>query len=195
LIIPNNQASNGNSDFQPHVGKEENLAEFTFKAVVAGIIFGILFGAANAYLGLSVGITVSTSIPVAVMTVGFFRLTRGLLGRSTILEANTSQTIGSASSSLASGVIFTIPALYLWGMDPSLFQMSALALFGGLLGILFMIPLRRFLIKQEHGRLPYPEGTACARVLIASEEGGAKAANVFLGLGIGMDNSSAEFRN
>jgi putative OPT family oligopeptide transporter len=150
--------------------------------VVAGIVFGILFGAANCYLGLYAGLTVSTSIPVAVMSVGLFRLIRPLVGRATILESNMSQTIGSASSSLASGVIFTIPALFLWGLDPYHVQMSMLAMIGGLLGILFMIPLRRFLIKQEHGKLPYPEGTACAKVLEAAESGGAGASNVFIGL-------------
>lgn len=150
------------------------------------MIFGILFGAANAYLGLLAGITVSTSIPVAVMTVGFFRLTRRFFGPATILESNMSQTTGSASSSLASGVIFTIPALYLWGFDPSVFQVAGLAALGGLLGVLFMIPLRRLLIKDEHGKLPYPEGTACAKVLVAAEKGGAGAGNVFLGLGIGV---------
>ena len=113
----------------------ESIAEFTVKAVIAGVLFGILFGAANAYLGLLVGITVSTSIPVAVMTVGLFRLTRRFLGQPTILEANMSQTIGSASSSLASGVIFTLPALFLWGLSPSVFQMAGLAVLGGLLGI------------------------------------------------------------
>ncbi|MCP4567032.1 MAG: oligopeptide transporter, OPT family [FCB group bacterium] len=174
------------NNFQPYVGHDESPAEFTFKSIIAGIIFGILFGAANAYLGLLSGLTVSTSIPVAVMTVGFFRLTRKLIGRGTILESNMSQTIGSASSSLASGVIFTLPALFLWGMEPSIFQMAGLAMLGGLLGILFMIPLRRLLIKQEHGKLPYPEGTACAQVLIASEGGGARASNVFLGVAIGM---------
>ncbi len=181
-----NQDNPTKEKFQPYVGDRESIAEFTVKSVIAGIIFGILFGAANAYLGLLVGITVSTSIPVAVMTVGFFRLTRGLLGPSTILESNMSQTIGSASSSLASGVIFTLPALFLWGLNPSIFQMAGLAVLGGLLGILFMIPLRRFLIKQEHGKLPYPEGTACARVLVASDKGGARASNVFWGLGIGF---------
>ncbi len=151
-----------------------------------GIIFGILFGAANTYLGLLAGITVSTSIPVAVMTVGFFRLIKRFTGGSTILESNMSQTVGSASSSLASGVIFTIPALYLWGLDPSIFQVAGLAVLGGLLGILFMIPLRRLLIKQEHGKLPYPEGMACAKVLVAAEKGGSGAGSVFLGIGVGV---------
>ncbi|MCP4634515.1 MAG: oligopeptide transporter, OPT family [candidate division Zixibacteria bacterium] len=180
-----NPNSNRN-DIKPFIGNDKSIAEFTIKAVIAGVIFGVLFGAANAYLGLLVGLTVSTSIPVAVMTVGFFRLNRWLFGKTTILESNISQTVGSASSSLASGVIFTIPALFLWGMAPSLFQMAGLALFGGLLGILFMIPLRRFLIKQEHKTLPYPEGTACAKVLIASDKGGTGSVNVFYGLGIGL---------
>jgi len=179
-------SDSSNGDFQPYIDPQTSVPEFTVKAVVAGIIFGILFGAANAYLGLLAGLTVSTSIPVAVMTVGLFRLIGMVSGRCSILESNMSQTIGSASSSLASGVIFTIPALFLWGMDPSLLQMTGLAMAGGLLGILFMIPLRRVLIKKEHGVLPYPEGTACAKVLIASDAGGARAGNVFLGLGIGL---------
>jgi len=120
------------------------------------------------------------------MTVGLFRLMQRFWGRPTILEANMSQTIGSASSSLASGVIFTLPALFLWGMNPSIFQMAGLAVLGGLLGILIMIPLRSFLIKQEHHNLPYPEGTACAKVLTASDKGGSGAKDVFLGLGIGF---------
>jgi putative OPT family oligopeptide transporter len=169
----------------PYIAPEQSLLEFTLKAAITGIIFGILFGAANAYLGLRVGLTISTSIPVAVMTVAAFRALQKIGTHSTILEANMSQTIGSASSSLASGVIFTLPALFLWGLDPSLIQMTMLALFGGVLGILFMIPLRKFLIEKEHTKLPYPEGTACAEVLIASEVGGSKAKNVFLGLGIG----------
>ncbi len=120
------------------------------------------------------------------MSVGLFRLIQPLVGKSSILEANISQTTGSASSSLASGVIFTVPALYLWGLNPPLLQLAGLALFGGLLGILFMIPLRRLLIKMERGKLPYPEGTACAKVLVASDTGGAHAGNVFLGLGVGL---------
>jgi len=174
-----------NDTFAPYVPATESPLEFTLKAALTGIIFGILFGAANAYLGLKVGLTISTSIPVAVMTVAAFRVLQKLGSKSTILEANISQTIGSASSSLASGVIFTLPALFLWGLDPSLIQMVVLALFGGLLGILFMVPLRKYLIEKEHGKLPYPEGTACAEVLIASEVGGSKAKNVFLGLGFG----------
>lgn len=161
------------------------MREFTIKAVGLGALFGIVFGAANAYLGLRAGLTVSTSIPVAVMTVAIFRLL-GTVGRQgTILEANLAQTTGSASSSLASGVIFTLPALFMWGMAPELLQMTLLALCGGLLGILFMIPLREYLIVREHGKLPYPEGTACAEVLKASQLGGLQASHVFYGLGIG----------
>ncbi len=126
---------------------------------------GIVFGAANAYLGLRVGMTVSASIPAAVMTVAVFRLLRV---KGTILEANLSQTIGSASTSLATGTIFTIPALFLWGMAPPYWQVVALCFLGGLLGISAMIPLRRMLIVKAHGELPYPEGTACAEVLRAT---------------------------
>ena len=172
-------------EYEPYTPASESPTEFTIKAVGAGIVFGILFGAANAYLGLRVGLTISTSIPVAVLTVALFRAMQTMGVRSSLLEANLSQTVGSASSSVASGVIFTLPALFLWGFSPDLLQMTLLALCGGLLGILFMIPLRRFLIAGEHGRLPYPEGTACAEVLVASETGGARARNVFLGLGMG----------
>ncbi len=170
---------------RPFVAADTPMREFTIKALGLGIAFGIVFGAANAYLGLRAGLTVSTSIPVAVMTVAVFRLL-GRLGRpGTILEANLSQTTGSASSSLASGVIFTLPALFMWGMAPELLQMVLLALCGGVLGVLFMIPLRDFLIVREHGQLPYPEGTACAEVLKASQHRGAQAAHVFFGLGVG----------
>lgn len=172
--------------YEPYVPASESLLEFTFKAAIPGIIFGIVFGAANAYLGLRAGLTISTSIPVAVMTVALFKLLQATGSKASILEANQSQTIGSASSSVASGVIFTLPALFLWGLDPSLLQMTLLAMFGGFLGILFMIPLRRFLIEGEHGNLPYPEGTACAEVLVASEIGGGRAKNVFLGIAAGM---------
>src|SRR5690606_29540691 len=169
----------------PYVSPTEAPAEATLKAVGAGILFGILFGAANAYLGLRAGLTISTSIPVAVMTVALFRALRSAGMQSSILEANLSQTVGSASSSVASGVIFTLPALFLWGFDTNLVQITLLAMCGGLLGVLFMIPLRPYLIVREHPNLPYPEGTACAEVLKASEAGGAKAKNVFLGLGVG----------
>lgn len=161
---------------EPYVSPNERPPEFTWRGLVPGILLGILFGAANAYLGLRAGLTISTSIPIAVLTVALYKIIRG-----NILEANMSQTIGSASSSLASGVIFTLPALFLWHMDPSLLQMTLLALAGGVLGTLFMIPLRKFLIEREHGTLPYPEGTACAEVLKASQ-GGGRARGVFEGI-------------
>ena len=170
--------------YEPYVSASESPAEITVRSIGFGILFGVLFGAANAYLGLVAGLTISTSIPVAVMTVAAFRFVKKGAG-STILEANTSQTVGSASSSVASGVIFTLPALFLWDMAPGLLQMTLLAMCGGLVGVLFMIPLRRFLIKREHGKLPYPEGTACAEVLVASEVGGGHARSVFVGLGAG----------
>jgi len=171
--------------YQPYVPASAGLAEFTLKAIGLGILFGIIFGAANAYLGLRAGLTISTSIPVAVMTVAVFKALQAAGREGTILEANLSQTVGSASSSLASGIIFTLPALFLWGLSPSLLQMTMLAMCGGLLGILFMVPLRQFLIHREHGKLPYPEGTACAEVLVANETGGGNARFVFIGLAVG----------
>ncbi len=165
---------------------QDNLDEVTYKSVVSGIALGILFGAANAYLGLMAGLTISTSIPIAVLTVvAFTALRAGFGSQHSILEANMSQTIGSASSSVASGVLFTIPALFIWGIYPSLGQLTLLAMSGGLIGVLAMIPLRQYLIKREHGQLPYPEGLACAEVLVASESGGRQAAGVFWGLGVG----------
>lgn len=172
-------------EHKPYISPDQNMQDFTLKAVLAGILFGIIFGSANAYLGLRVGLTISTAIPLAVVSVALFRVFRPILGTSTILEHNIAQTTGSASSSLASGIIFTIPALFLWNFNPSLLKIGTLAMLGGLLGVLFMIPLRRFLIVKEHGNLPYPEGTAAAQVLIAADEGGARAWNVFKGLGIG----------
>jgi putative OPT family oligopeptide transporter len=180
-----NRALEEGEVYRPYVAADVSPHEFTVKALFFGILFGILFGAANAYLGLRAGLTISTSIPVAVMTVAAFHALRKFGGTANILEANLSQTVGSASSSVASGVIFTLPALFLWGLHPSLLQMTLLAMAGGLLGVLFMIPLRRFLIEREHGRLPYPEGTACAHVLVANEVGGRQALNVFVGLGAG----------
>lgn len=171
--------------FQPFIAPSESLAEFTIKAAVAGVIFGVLFGAANTYLGLKAGLTVSTSIPIAVMTVAVFRAFRMAGGESTILEHNISQTIGSASSSLASGTIFTIPALYLWGAAPSYLHISLLALLGGVLGTAIMIPLRQYLIVDEHKNLPYPEGTACAEVLVSAEGHGAQSKPLFIGMGLG----------
>lgn len=172
-------------EYRPYVSPSAAPRELTAKAVVGGALLGIVFGAANAYLGLRAGLTVSTSIPIAVLTVALFKVMQKLGSPSTILEANISQTIGSTSSSVASGVIFTLPALFMWQLDPTLLQMTLLAFAGGTLGVLFMIPLRRLLIVREHGRLPYPEGTACAEVLVASDAGGARARNVFWGLGVG----------
>ena len=162
-----------------------DVVEFTLKAVAAGVVLGIVFGAANAYLGLRVGLTVSASIPAAVMTVAVFRALRA---RGTILEANLSQTIGSASTSLASGTIFTIPALFMWGMTPPYVQVVALAFLGAVLGLAAMIPLRRLLIVQAHDELPYPEGTACAEVLRATATDRAAAGSsawIFRGMAIG----------
>jgi putative OPT family oligopeptide transporter len=164
----------------------ETLTEFTWKAAITGVILGVIFGAANTYLGLMAGLTISTSIPVAVLTVVSFRVFSAMGFRHSILESNMSQTVGSASSSVASGVLFTIPALFIWGMNPAWAQITLLAMAGGLIGVLFMVPLRRYLIKQEHGELPYPEGMACAEVLVAAEGGGKQAHGVFWGLGVGM---------
>lgn len=181
------------SAYEPEPGEEfvpltagETLTEFTVKAVLTGIILGIVFGAANTYLGLKAGLTISTSIPVAVLTVVAFRLMSALGLKHSILETNMSQTVGSASSSVASGVLFTIPALFMWGLDPAWLQLTLLAMCGGLIGVLAMVPLRRYLIQREHGTLPYPEGMACAEVLVAAEEGGEQASGVFWGIGVGM---------
>jgi putative OPT family oligopeptide transporter len=166
--------------------REQAEAEFTLKAVTTGVVLGIVFGAANAYLGLRVGMTVSASIPAAVMTVAVFRLLRS---GGTLLEANLSQTVASASTSLATGTIFTIPALFLWGMIPPYLQVVTLAFLGGLLGLSAMIPLRRLLIVKAHDELPYPEGTACAEVLraTAAEKGGATSGSawIFRGMAVG----------
>jgi putative OPT family oligopeptide transporter len=164
----------------------EGVAEFTLKAIVVGVVLGIVFGAANAYLGLRVGMTVSASIPAAVMTVAAFRLLRA---RGTILEANMSQTVASASTSLATGTIFTIPALFLWGMVPPYLQVVALSFLGALLGISAMVPLRRLLIVRAHDELPYPEGTACAEVLRATVHESGRVASgsawIFRGMAVG----------
>ncbi len=171
--------------FQPYVPAEQSPAEFTLKAVVIGVLFGLIFGASTVYLGLRAGLTVSASIPIAVLAISVLKK----LGGSTILENNIVQTIGSAGESVAGGVVFTIPALiFLTPRGPAYFtyfQITMLAFAGGLLGVLMMVPLRRALIVKEHGVLPYPEGAACADVLIAGERGGALAATVFSGLGIG----------
>jgi putative OPT family oligopeptide transporter len=174
------------AEFIPHVPPESDEKDFSVKALIVGAVFGILFGSANAYLGLRVGLTISTAIPLAVISVAFFKSFSWVFGKTTILEANIAQTTGSASSSLASGIIFTIPALFIWGYETELFQIALLGMMGGMLGIVFMIPLRRFLIVKEHGTLPYPEGTAAAQVLIAADIGGSKAKYVFQGLGLGV---------
>lgn len=173
-------------EFKPFVPAEKEMKEFSITAVIVGVLLAVVFGAANAYLGLRVGMTVSASIPAAVVSMGILR---GLLRRNSILESNLVQTIGSAGESLAAGAIFTLPALFLWAEEgkaetPDLFTITALALCGGVLGVLFMVPLRKALIVKEHGVLPYPEGTACADVLLAGEEGGSGAKTVFLGMGI-----------
>ncbi|MBX2963180.1 MAG: oligopeptide transporter, OPT family [Cyclobacteriaceae bacterium] len=172
-----------NKTFKPYIAPSDFVPEFTLKAIILGSIFGIIFGAATVYLGLKVGLTVSASIPIAVLAISIFKK----LGKATILENNMVQTIGSAGESVAAGVVFTVPALlFLAGGEAyfQYFQIFVLALVGGVLGVLFMVPLRRALIVKEHGNLPYPEGTACADVLIAGEKGGALAKNVFYGLGI-----------
>ena len=171
------------STFKPFISADQQLPELTIKAIIPGIFLGIIFGVATVYLGLKVGLTVSASIPIAVLAISFFKK----WGKATILESNMVQTIGSAGESVAAGVVFTVPALlFLEGGRQyfEYFQIFVLALIGGFLGVLFMIPLRRALIVKEHGNLPYPEGTACADVLIAGEKGGNLAGKVFLGLGI-----------
>lgn len=173
------------AEMKPYVAPEVEHRDLTVRAVVAGAVFGAVFGSANAYLGLKVGLTISTSIPLAVMAVGLFKMLEKVSRPTNILECNIAQTMGSASSSLASGLIFTIPAVFMWGYSPPLLQIAMLALLGGVTGILFMIPLRPYLIVGEHDTLPYPEGTAAAQVLIASEAGGTRARSVFVGLGVG----------
>lgn len=175
------------NDFKPFIPADKIMPEFTPTAVILGIILAVVFGAANAYLGLRVGMTVSASIPAAVISMGIIRI---ILRKDSVLENNMVQTIGSAGESLAAGAIFTLPALYMWAKEdpsvqiPSFLTISILAIAGGLIGVLFMIPLRTALIVEEHGVLPFPEGTACAEVLLAGEEGGSKSKIVFLGLGI-----------
>ena len=173
------------SDFKPFVPAETVMKDFNAKTLILGVILGALFGSANAYLGLRVGLTISTAIPLAVVSVALLRIMTPVFGKPTILECNISATTGSASSSLASGIIFTIPALFIWGFDISLLQMTLLCMCGGVLGVAFMIPLRGFLIVKEHQTLPYPEGTAAAEVLIAATNVGSTARNVFLGLALG----------
>lgn len=178
---------NENTEFKPYIPAEKVTPELTVTSVIMGCILAVIFGAANAYLGLRVGMTVSASIPAAVISMGVIRV---LLRRNSILESNMVQTIGSAGESLAAGAIFTMPALFLWAEEgkidmPGYLEITLIALFGGILGVLFMIPLRKALIVEEHGTLPYPEGMACAEVLLAGEEGGSNASTVFAGMGLG----------
>lgn len=174
------------NEFKPYVPADKITPEFTVTSIVMGVILAIVFGAANAYLGLRVGMTVSASIPAAVISMGVIRV---IMKKDSILESNMVQTIGSAGESLAAGAIFTLPTLFLWAKEgvmgaPSIVEIATISVIGGLLGVLFMVPLRNALIVQEHGILPYPEGTACAEVLLAGEEGGASAKSVFVGMGI-----------
>src|SRR3989454_851030 len=167
-------------DHQPYVPAAQSPAELTGRALVLGSILGLIFGASNVYLALKIGLTVSASIPIAVLSITIFRA----IGRATILENNIVQTTGSAADSVSAGVVFTIPAILLMGYDLDIGRVAILAMAGGLMGILMMIPLRRALIVKEHGNLPYPEGTACAEVLIAGEEGGVHAKTVFQAFGL-----------
>ena len=177
---------NKNTEFKPYIPAEKITPELTVTSVIMGCILAVIFGAANAYLGLRVGMTVSASIPAAVISMGVIRV---ILRRNSILESNMVQTIGSAGESLAAGAIFTMPALFLWAEEgltskPGIVEITLIALCGGILGVLFMVPLRNALIVKEHATLLYPEGTACADVLLAGEEGGANASTVFSGMGL-----------
>ena len=177
---------NENTEFKPYIPAEKITPELTVTSVIMGCILAVIFGAANAYLGLRVGMTVSASIPAAVISMGVIRV---ILRRNSILESNMVQTIGSAGESLAAGAIFTMPALFLWAEEgltskPGIVEITLIALCGGILGVLFMVPLRNALIVKEHATLLYPEGTACADVLLAGEEGGANASTVFSGMGL-----------
>lgn len=175
------------SNFKPYIPAERITPEITVTSIIMGIILSVVFGAANAYLGLRVGMTVSASIPAAVIAMGVIRV---IMRKNSILESNMVQTIGSAGESLAAGAIFTMPALYLWFHEgviterPGLVTITVISLIGGLLGVFFMIPLRNALIVREHNTLPYPEGQACAEVMLAGEEGGSNAGTVFAGMGI-----------
>ncbi len=178
---------NKGQQFKPYIPADKVMPEFTPTAIIVGILMAIVFGAANAYIGLRVGMTISASIPAAVISMGIIR---GIMKRDSILENNMVQTIGSAGESLAAGAIFTLPALFIWSQElgmaePNMLRIVMISLAGGLLGAFFMLPLRKALIVNEHGVLPYPEGTACSEVLIAGETGGSKAKTVFQGLGIG----------
>ena len=176
------------NDFKPYIAADRVTPELTVTSIIMGVLLAVIFGAANAYLGLRVGMTVSASIPAAVIAMGVIRV---IMRKNSVLEANIVQTIGSAGESLAAGAIFTLPALFLWASEegsgiekPGMLTITVIALLGGLLGVFFMIPLRNALIVREHGVLPYPEGQACAEVMLAGEEGGSKASTVFKGMGL-----------
>ena len=173
------------NNFQPYIPADRVIPEITVTSIIMGVLLAVIFGAANAYLGLRVGMTVSASIPAAVIAMGVIRV---IMRKNSILESNIVQTVGSAGESLAAGAIFTMPALFLWAKEgvmdkPGIIEITLIALIGGLLGVFFMVPLRNALIVKEHNTLPYPEGTACAEVLLAGEEGGANASTVFAGMG------------
>ena len=179
-------SENKGASYKPFIPADKVVPEITVTSIILGILLAVVFGAANAYLGLRVGMTISASIPAAVLSMGVIRF---ILRKDSILENNMVQTIGSAGESLAAGAIFTLPALFLWAEEgkieaPSMLTITLICLVGGILGILFMIPLRQALIVEEHGVLPFPEGQACSEVLMAGEEGGSKAGAVFSGLGI-----------
>src|SRR5829696_376546 len=167
-------------EFKPYIPPTQSPAELTVRAVILGAVLGIIFAASSVYLALKIGLTVSASIPIAVLAVAFFRT----LGKSTILENNIVQTTGSAGESIAAGIVFTLPAILLMGYDLSVGKVAIVAVVGGVMGVLLMIPLRRALIVKEHGRLTYPEGTACAEVLVAGEKGGLQARRLFQAFGI-----------
>ena len=173
-------------EFKPYIPSDKVVPELTATSIILGLLLAVVFGAANAYLGLKVGLTISASIPAAVISMAVINV---IMKKESLLESNMVQTIGSAGESLASGCIFTMPALFLWAAEgtmdkPSLITITVIALFGGMLGVFFMVPLRNALIVKEHGVLPYPEGTACAEVLLAGEKGGSSAKAVFAGMGI-----------
>ena len=173
------------NNFKPYIPAEKVTPELTVTSILVGMLLAVIFGAANAYLGLKVGMTVSASIPSAVIAMGIIKM---ILRKNSVLEVNMVQTIGSSGESLAAGAIFTLPALFIWASEgvldmPSIIEITLIAVIGGLLGVLFMVPLRNALIVKEHGILPYPEGTACAEVILAGERGGSSATTVFAGMG------------
>jgi putative OPT family oligopeptide transporter len=184
--MPENKANN---QFEPYIKPEQNIPEVTLRAIILGALVSIVFGAAMAYVGLKFGMTIGASIPAAVISMAILR---GIFKKGTVLENNIVQTIGSAGESLAAGIIFTIPAFFIWNetiqgfhYPISVWDIFFLSMLGGALGILFMIPLRRYLIVKEHGKLRFPEGTACAEIIKAGDEGGSKAKTVFAGMGLG----------